>query len=250
MKKVIIKDGIIKNLDRAVACIGYFDGVHLGHQQLITKTVSEAKRLKIKSAVICFEPDPVNLIIGKKNKHILSYKNRLAAFESYGIEQVIVIRFDDDFMKLSPISFINNYLNKFNLEELICGFDYTFGYKAKGDGSLLKQRANFKTLVIEEKKYLGEKISSTRIKQAFISGDFSLTNKLLGYQYQLELKVTNSFKMGDKWLIEAKLIDDDCILPKEGKYTRNLEIRDNKVYVFLPDSIDKNSHIYLAPDEI
>ena len=231
MVKIInIDNNFNINLDSNVACIGYFDGIHLGHQQLILKTIEEANNLNLKSTVICFKTDSNTSISGKTNKYILSFEDRINKFKEYGIDQVIVIRFNNEFMKISPEDFIKDYLNKFNLKKLICGFDYTFGYMAKGNYELLKKLGNFETIVIEEKKYYDKKISSTRIKEALNKGNFKLVDKLLGYEYQLVLKVDNCFQNKDKWLIEASLYDKNCLLPKDGKYN-SFEVKDNKIYI-------------------
>ena len=164
VKKIIIKDNNIPHIKDNVSCIGYFDGVHLGHQELIKKTISKAKKLNIIPSLICFEPDPSDFIGGIKNKHILSYKNRIKTIEYFGIKQIIVIRFNAEIMKISPISFINNYLNKMNIKELVCGFDFRFGYRGEGNLDLLKSKGKFVVNIIPELKYRNSKISSTRIK--------------------------------------------------------------------------------------
>lgn len=249
VKKVVITDITNKNFEPSVACIGYFDGVHIGHARLLKKAISDAKKLKIKSSVICFEPDPINLITGKKNKHLTSYNMRLAIFDDYGIDIVYVIKFNEKFMKHTASSFISRYLNKMNLRELVCGFDYSFGYKAKGTPKLLLEKGNFDTVVISETKYKGEKVSSTRIKEAFIRGDFSLVNKLLGYNYLVDLKVIKCSKQAKKWLIEAKLSDNNCLLPNIDTYSENIAFKRNKVLILGKNKLTIGSHLYLTFDE-
>lgn len=247
VKRIFIKDdiGFIAN---NVSCIGYFDGIHLGHQELINKTIIEAKRLNVKSSVICFELD-TNLISNIKNKQLFSYHNRLMKLEEFNLDQVIVINFDKEFMNLSPLAFIDDYLNKMNIIELICGFDYSFGYMAKGNSDLLTNHGDFKTIIIDEKKYLDEKVSSTRIKNALIKGDFSLVKRLLGYTYYLDVKVINCLKQADKYLIEAILFYDECILPNNGKYLNNLEINDNKIYILCDTYVDINTRLKVTLED-
>lgn len=243
MVKRVIKDLNIPILKPSVACIGYFDGVHLGHQKLINETIKQANRLNVLSCLICFEPDPVDVVTNIPNKHITSYKNRLNLVESFGIDQIIVIKFTNDFMKLSAKQFVNNYLNKMNIKYLICGYDFSFGYGGIGNITDLIKYGKFENIVIPEYKLNGKKVSSTRIKECFIRGDFKLTNKLLGWNYSIELKVINSVKKGNKWLIEAKLRDRNGILPKDGKYGNGFEVRDKKVYILGKDNLEKNQII-------
>lgn len=239
MVKKIIKDKNIPKLKPSVACIGYFDGIHLGHQKLIKETIKQAKKLNVDSCLICFEPDPVDVITSKKNKHITSFANRLNIIESYGIDKIIVIKFDNNLMKLKPSSFVKTYLNKMNIICLICGYDFSFGYKGIGNITDLIKFGKFETIVIPEYKVGGKKVSSTRIKESFISGNFKLTNKLLGWDYCIELKVVNACKCSKKWLIEAKLRDSNGILPKDGKYGNGFEVKNNKVYLLGPIKLNK-----------
>lgn len=182
VRKVLIKDEIPK-IKPNVSCIGYFDGLHLGHQKLIKETIKQAKKLDLVPTLICFNPDPIDIITNKRNKHILDIKSRYSFIEKFGIEQIIVIRFNENLMKLSPNLFIQKYLNNMNIEKLVCGFDFTFGYKGKGNADLLKEKGKFETIVIPEVKYRNIKISSTRIKKAIEDGDIKLVNRLLGYNY-------------------------------------------------------------------
>lgn len=233
----------IPNLKPSVACIGYFDGVHLGHQKLIKETIKQAKRLGVVSSLICFEPDPLDIINNSKNNHLTSYENRINIIESFGIENIIVIKFSEELMKLNPHKFISSYLNKMNIRCLICGYDFSFGYNGLGNITDLIKWGKFETIVIPEYKLYNKKVSSTRIKKALISGNFKLTNRLLGWDYCIELKVINSSKQGKKWLIETKLRDSRGILPKNGKYGNGFEIKDNKVYILGPINLEKNQII-------
>lgn len=242
MVKFYIKDNKIPNLEKNIACIGYFDGLHLGHQKLIKQTIKDAKKNKVKSALICFDIDSNCSFNNKHNKYILSKKEKINKIEELGIDLLIVIKFNDDFMKLSAISFINYYLNKMNIIELICGYDFRYGYKAKGDIELLKNKGKFNLVVIDKLTYKNEKISSTRIKDSFIKGHFKLTNRLLGYDYRLIIKVINSTEIGSKWLIEARNYDSKKIFPLDNKYNDNLYIK-NKILYFLSDNYYENNKL-------
>ena len=213
-------------LNDTVACIGYFDGVHLGHQQLLEKTLKESLLSHADPAVICFEPDPLQVITGNKPLHILNYRQRIEKLEEDGINKIIVFRFDEDLMKLDAKGFILNYLNRMNLLKLICGYDFSFGNMGKGDSELLKEYGSFETLVIPEYTYEGEKISSTRIKEALFRGDFSLAEALLGYEYYTDVKVVKCSRNGSNWLLEAIPSDPEVIIPKEGSY-QGLDVKDN-----------------------
>lgn len=233
VKKIIFDSDDFVSEDEIVACIGYFDGIHRGHRKLIDRTISEAERLNIKSALICFRPDPVDIITNRKNKHLFSDKERENLIKETGIDIMIIISFDENMMRMNPLDFINKYLNQMNIRELICGYDFSFGYKGKGNSSLLKKYGNFVISVIPEYSYYGKKVSSTRIKEELNKGNLSLVNKLLGYTYYLNLKVIKVSKKGSKWLIEAIKKETDIADIKEGTYN-NFNLKDG-IYSFVSD---------------
>ncbi len=217
-------------LNDTVACIGYFDGVHLGHQQLLDMILKESHLSHVDPTVICFEPDPIQIITGNNPVHILNYRQRIVKLQEYGIEDIIVFRFDEDLMRMDGKDFIFNYLNRMNLLKLICGYDFSFGSMGKGNPELLRECGNFETVVIPEYAYEGEKVSSTRIKEALSRGDFSLAEALLGYEYYTDIKIVKCSKNGSKWLIEAIPSDPDVIIPNEGSY-QGLDIK-NDLLIF------------------
>ena len=243
MKKIVIKDCNIPKIDRNIACIGYFDGVHRGHQKLIKETLVLAKKNNLKSMVICFEPDPEDVISKSKNKHILSFEDRLTSFESLGIDIVCVIKFDEILMKLKANAFIHKYLKKMNINTLICGYDFSFGYKGEGKPELLSKSIN--VIVIDEVSYYSKKISSTRIKQAINEGNFKLVNKLLGYEYSIMVKAINVSKKGSKWLIEANSVDNNLVMPRDGTYN-GFDIKNNRFILTSKDKIDINDNLLLV----
>ena len=218
MKKILIENTDFAIRERSVACIGYFDSVHLGHQDLLKKTIAEAERLGLKSALICFRPDPSDIISGKKNKHIFSDRERENIVRDFGIDILMIISFDEELMKMDVEEFIEKYLNRMNIEELVSGFDFSFGYKGSGNNELLKEHGSFKSIVIPEHSHYGKKISSSRIKSELNKGNLKLVDKLLGYHYYQNLKVINVSQNGSKWLIEAIQKEKDIIEIKDGAY--------------------------------
>lgn len=244
MKKYLISSKNIPFINKCVACIGYFDGVHLGHQKLINETISLSEEKHLKASIIFFDPDPCDIIFNVKNSHLLSYKNKLKIIEYYGIEEAIIIKFDYNIMKLSPRMFIFDYLNKMNIDTLVYGFDFSFAYMSLGSEIQLKKYGNFNCVSIKECKYYGNKISSSRIKESLLKGNFRLINKLLGYRYFIEVIVLKCSKNGKKWLIEAELTDKQCILPKNRTYSNDLIIIDDTL-LLLNDKKIKTGTILL-----
>ena len=240
---VHIKDSQIPALKRSIACIGYFDGMHKGHQKLIRECVLQSERSDCIASMICFTPDPAEIIFNRKIEHLFSDEERFSLAESFGIKQIILIEFSRDFMKLDPSIFIHEYLEKMNLMKLICGYDFSFGAQGKGDVSFLKENTSIDTIVIEEESYLGSKISSTRIKEAVKRGDFSLSEELLGFPYYFILKCNKSFQNKDKWLSEYVLNDEGCIIPENGMYPDLFEVRNDRFYIENDQKPEENSVI-------
>ena len=226
-----IKDNAIPQMERACACIGYFDGMHAGHQKLIKKTVNLAHEQGICSALICFSPDPLEVISGRKVSHLFSDAERYRIASSFGIERIIEIRFDELLMNLEAETFIDQYLEKMNLAGLVCGYDFSFGQKGKGNPLLLDRMASFPVYVIGEEKYEGQKISSTRIKEAVRSGDFRLSEQLLGFPYYFIVTVEKASETGEKWLIRCRNEDEYCIVPEDGEYPELFEVKDGKFLI-------------------
>ena len=107
------------------ACIGYFDGMHKGHQQLIRHTIEMSKRLHCESALITFDPDPwVTIKHIKDVKHITTMRERINRAVEYGIQNIIILQFTSEFSQLSPEDFVNEILSKISLKGIVCGFDF------------------------------------------------------------------------------------------------------------------------------
>lgn len=186
IKKIYVSENEIPEITPNVSCIGYFDGVHLGHQALINKTVEKANKLKVEPYLITFYPDPSDIISSKKTNHINTFNRRIKLFEEFGIKGVIIIEFNKDVMSESKELFVEKYLSKLNLRGLVCGYDFHYGYKGEGDYKTLKAelKKNIPVYMVKQVKYYGKKVSSTRIKEEIKKGNMKLVNKLLGYKYE------------------------------------------------------------------
>ena len=170
------------NIGPNVSCIGCFDGVHKGHQELIKKTIELSNTLNVEPMLITFDPDPIS-IYGKGHLCLTTLKERIKLFEHFGIKKVLIIPFDKEVMKLSPIDFKKKILDKLNIKTLVCGFDFTYGYKGSGNADTLRD-TNINLCVVPEFKYYGKKISSTRIRTELEKGNIDFVNRMLGYEFK------------------------------------------------------------------
>lgn len=204
------------------ACIGYFDGFHLGHQTLFNKTLSIAKRNNHLSAIISFDPDPWVVIHKVPNaNHLTTIVDRKRLAAKLGFDVWISIQFDEVMANLDPLLFLEK-LWDLRIEELVCGFDFKFGKKGIGDVHFLRQHesGSFHVHEVTEYQVNHEKVSSTRIKIALKNGEMELVSQLLGRYYSLHGEVVGGRQIGRRiGYPTANLdVDPEYVLPKMGVY--------------------------------
>ena len=199
-------------LDTAL-CIGEFDGVHLGHQELF-KTAS---RICKNIAVMTFEPHPEAVIKGIKNIKLLTpIEERLKIFERFNVNIALVVRFDEELKKLDKNDFIV-FLKKLNFKSIVCGHDFRFGYLGIGTKDDLIN--SFDTHIVSKFELLGSRISSSRIRQLLSSGSIEDANTLLGRKYHIYGEVIHGTHKGRTiGFPTANIKYDDFYLPQTGVY--------------------------------
>ena len=222
MKEFIVK---LKNKtiweENFSACIGYFDGIHRGHQKLIETALEEAKTRNIKLAMISFEPDPwITLGIKTNVQHIVPLKLRKQLAASFGVDYWITLEFTKEMANLSPEEFIS-LLNEMPLEVLVCGFDFNYGKKGEGNiQTLLAAKRKFDFINLAPVTDKGVKISTTLISELIVNGQIEEANSLLGYPLPLVGTVTHGKKIGREIGFPTANLSysNECLLPKEGVY--------------------------------
>lgn len=195
MKVILVDDKLkIENNEKYAVCLGMFDGIHLGHRELILNTVKKAKENNLKSAVLTFVPQ------FEKGK-IYPFFENLKIIEKMGIDTVFAIDFTEDFKKLSAKNFIFKYLIEYiKASFVICGFNFKFGFKREGDISTLEEygKNNFELTVIPEVTVDNKTVSSTFIKSLLKDGDIKKVNSLLGEDYKISETVIMGKRLGTK----------------------------------------------------
>ncbi len=207
---------------RVAACIGYFDGIHLGHKALIDKAVQIAEGKHIESALITFDPDPWVTVKGAKFvQHLNTMEEREAIAEKYGIQNWIVMDFTKEMSQLSPLEFVH-CLRRCNIDTLVCGFDYHYGAFGKGNTTTLIEDSKgcFDVAVIDSVDHGGKKISTTRITALIQEGNIEKANELLNYHYSISGIVTKGRQRGNEiGFPTANLeVEKEYILPECGVY--------------------------------
>ena len=235
-----------ENKPRAI-CLGYFDGIHLGHQELIKKTVKEAKENNLVPTFLTFDPDP-NFVLGfkKKNELIMPLIDRFEIVKKLGIEDIIVLTFDNISMNLEPNEFIDYLLNTLNVKNITVGFDFSFGKRGRGKvKDLLELEPNIKVNVIEELKIDNKKVSSSYIIEDIKNGYVDSLDKTLGTLYYVKGKVIRGLGNGKKLSFPTLNFEfyDEYVLLKNSKSIRKIcysDIREvEKIMVINRMNIDK-----------
>ena len=221
MRIVNVKLGEIrKQKNPVVACIGYFDGMHKGHQALVNATIEKAKELGVESGLITFDPDPwVTLRDAKDVKHITPLQQRINIAVELGIKNIFILNFTKEMAALSPFDFIK-VLDSCNIKALICGFDYHYGQFGKGDIESLKRDADFEVIVIDAVSDSEGKISSTRITNLIEEGEVHKAEELLGYAYRVEGYVVHGNAKGRTigYPTANVSVPSEYLEPKSGVY--------------------------------
>jgi len=203
-----------------IACIGYFDGFHIGHQTLFNKTIALAKHKNLKSALITFDPDPWVVLKGLHNiQHITTLNDRKRYALEKGFDCWITLQFDLPMAQLKPNDFLN-LLKLINVTHLVCGYDFRFGDRGLGDTNYLKTQEILPVSILEEFDYMDEKVSTTRIIEAVKAGDIRLVSKLMGKFYKLTGIIVHGKRIGTQiGFPTANLkVDQEYVIPKIGVY--------------------------------
>lgn len=215
----------ICDIENCTLALGNFDGVHRGHQELISKAVKEARKKGLRSAVFTFSNHPKDLIPGgKKAWNIIYPEEKAALIESLGVDYLFNIEFTRDIMTMAPQDFAKHLIvEKFKAVETFCGFNYRFGYKAGGNVRLLREygkEMGFTAKVIEPVIVDGEVVSSTLIRGLIKSGEVDECFKYLGRNYDIggEVVVGNRLGKSIGFPTSNIMIDETMVTPPNGVY--------------------------------
>lgn len=193
--KIIRGIANIKNqISQCVLTLGNFDGVHLGHQQLINHLITQGKRLNLPTVVMLFEPQPLEFFCpDNAPSRLTSFQEKVILIEKLGIDYIIAIPFNQTFAKMPADDFIQDWLiNKLQAKYIAIGDDFRFGYERKGDINLLEHYAQTYGFAVESiPTFVFDhlRVSSTAVRKALFNNDFQLAHCLLGRNYAIAGRV-------------------------------------------------------------
>ena len=218
----------------AVVTIGTFDGVHLGHRQIIHQLKEEALQIKGETIIITFHPHPRKIVReGQSPVPILSTLiEKIALLEAEGVDHLVIVPFDEPFAAQSADDYVQHFLvEKFHPHTVIIGYDHRFGKGRSGDYHLLEEYGKQFGFVVKEipEHILDEvTISSTRIREALLQNDVATANHFLGYPYFFEGFVVKGNQLGRTIgfaTANLQIPDAEKLIPGNGVYVVTISIQ-------------------------
>jgi riboflavin kinase/FMN adenylyltransferase len=238
----IIKDlQEIKRDQNSVITLGTFDGLHLGHQQIVDTVIQKSRQSAGRSFLITFDPHPRKIIPGRNDVKILStLDEKIVILEELGLENLYVINFTQEFSRQSPEAFVEKYLvNGIGLKEVVIGYDHHFGKERDGNFELLQKlgyKFHFSVTLIPEYSVDGETMSSTKIRNALLTGDVLKAEKMLGRHYSFKGTIVHGDGRGRQLgFPTANLVVDneDKLIPAKGIYAAECIVENEKYFGLL-----------------
>ncbi len=225
---------IYRNLNRlptfknAVLTIGSFDGVHVGHQQIIQQIRQLAKARAGVSVLITFHPHP-RMVVGNSSDHTLKLLNTLeekaVLLEQYGVDVLVIVPFSRQFAEQSPDEYIRDFLvRRFEPRVIAIGYDHRFGKNRSGDISYLRRfqdEYQFEVVEISRQDVDDSAVSSTKIRKAVALGDVERAAQLLGHPFGITGKVVKGLRIGNTIgfpTANVEVLDPYKLIPPTGIY--------------------------------
>ena len=225
----------LPDFKNAVITIGSFDGVHYGHQKILSKISKLAKECKGESIVITFHPHPRTVIYPKANDlELLSdLTEKINLLKKFGVDHVVVVPFTIEFSQQSPQEYIESFLlKKFNPKYIVIGYDHKFGLNRAGNIDWLREYEKVRDLkIIEIQKQEIEEItiSSTKIRKAIKEGDIISSNQYLNHYYGIRGKVIKGKRLGNTLgypTANLYLLEAQKLLPRHGVYAVKISLEE------------------------
>ncbi len=223
----------LPSFNNSVLTIGSFDGVHRGHQRLLSRVQEYARQIDGISVIITFHPHPRKIIYPRDQslKVLTTLDEKIELFRKYGVQHCVIVPFTVEFSQMPPREYVENFLiAKFNPRYIIIGYDHRFGLNRSGDMNLLKSyEKNGELEIIEIDKQTVDEIvvSSTKIRNALLAGDISLANRLMNHHYRLSGKIVHGQKIGNTLgypTANIQLEEKEKLVPKVGVYSCFVEV--------------------------
>jgi riboflavin kinase/FMN adenylyltransferase len=229
--------------------IGSFDGVHQGHQQLISTVVREGRKHNCPTIVITFDPLPKEYFghIESRSIRLSSSRTRAERIASIGVDVLLEYSFDQSFSEISADEFIDRIIKKLHPKTVFIGSDFKFGYKGLGDASFLKQKGSdchFETEILEFVDLDQERISSSRVRNAIQDGELELASHLMGRDHEIRGRIIRGIQGNHVFFVPHS----EVVIPPSGVYKVTLN-NTNKKHVTKAKIVEANRSIEVDLDK-
>ncbi len=222
---------------KSVLTVGTFDGIHLGHREIIKELLSIAKERDLISSLLTFEPHPKTVVQESPHriKLLTTLEEKLEILHQIGLERVIIAKFSREFSEMNYKAFVEEILlNRLKSAHIIIGYDHSFGRNRVGNFRELENLSNLYSFNLEEVgpfKIDNQTVSSTRIRAYIDDGDMESASKMLGHRYFLEGIVIKGEGRGQRLSFPtANLMieNQNKLMPKEGVYVVECDVQGDK----------------------
>ncbi len=235
-----------KQIKSSVITIGTFDGVHVGHQQIIHRLVDTARKNDLQALVLTFFPHPRMVIQNDANiKLINTIDEKAKQLEQLGVDHLVVKEFTKSFSRLTALEYVRDILvNKLKVKHIIVGYDHHFGRNRTANINELKEFGafyDFEVTEIEPQEVDDVAVSSTKIRSAILKGNIPTANKFLGYNFMLTGIVIKGKGLGKTLEFPTANIQIEAaykLIPKHGVYVVKSQIKGVEVFGMM--NIGKN----------
>lgn len=224
MKTITVNESNLKivqqNAEACVIALGFFDGVHIGHQKVIDRARAEAKRRKLPLALMSFSTHPINILSkGRRTVgNLMTLCTKKEKLQQLGVDLFYLVDFTENFSNLTPKEFVQQYLLNLKVKHAVAGFDYSYGKFGEGKLIDIPHYSDNQISITEVECFFfkGEKISSTAIRQRLEKGLVKEIPNFLGHPYRTEGKVRDRY------------INIYSMLPTDGQYLVDLVQGDSR----------------------
>ena len=226
-----------EKLDNAIVTTGTFDGVHIGHQKIISRLKEIAKLDNGETVLLTFFPHPRVVLFPDNDdlKMLSTEEEKISLLEYYGIDHLIIHPFTKEFSRLGSVEFVRNILvNKIGTKKLVIGYNHHFGRNREGTFEHLKEFGHIYGFNVEEIPALdidNVNVSSTKIRNAILAGDIKTASLYLGHLYSLSGIVVEGNKLGRKiGFPTANLFVEHNykMIPRNGVYAVDVSVNGRK----------------------
>lgn len=222
----------------SIVTLGTFDGVHLGHQQILKQLIDTSQQSKLKSVLLTFSPHPRMVLQPDISMRLIqTIEERERALRKTGLDYLVIHPFSEKFSRLSADDYVKLILvEKLNVRKVVVGYDHRFGRNRTASLEDMYNYADiydFEVIEIDAKKIKSTAVSSTKIRKAIDEGDIALANSYLGDPFTLEGVVVHGDKRGRELsypTANIELQNKHKIIPKQGVYLIQSDLDNQVVY--------------------